>query len=270
MKTLVCKSKLSFGALALALGLGCGEEDRQDVSSTGVGNPYDDPEVGTLALAIVADLETGTDEEGELTSIPTSGLEQAVLVLRSVTWIPCEADELAVEQEGPFVVDLLSGETEPELPVFVAPEDGVCGFDAELGPARDSAALGARSLYFAGTRADGVEFILFADVRATLRLRAPDMVRWGTDQNLRVLWAMRPRRWAAPMELDMSEPRVWNAGRRRTIVIDANRHPILLSLIRSRLAGESSLFGDAGYDRVLGESERAGEVIGTGSTETDE
>ena len=270
MKASARKSRFLLGVLlALAAGTGCGTKDSERVASTGVGNPYDDPETGTLALALVADNEAGSSNDSD-TSLPASGLDQAILVLGSVTWRPCDSDEPSVAQEGPFVVDLLSGTTEPELPVLAVPAGGMCSFDAVLAPARDSAALGARSLYFAGTRADGVEFILFANIGATLRVRAPSDEEWGTDDNLRLLWAMRPRRWAAPMELDMSEPRVWNGGRRRTIVIDANRHPLLLSLIRARLASESSLFSDAGYDRALSESERGAEIIGTGSTETDE
>jgi hypothetical protein len=264
---LVCSSKRLLGALVLAIGLGCGEKDGEGVASTGVGNPYQDPELGTLALGIVADEQTGSEADAE--SLPQSWLTRAVLVLRSVTWRPCDEAQLDVEQPGPFVVDLLSGTTEPELPVFVAPAGGMCGFDAVLGPARDSASLGARSLYFAGARADGVEFLLFANVRATLRVRAPSSVAWGTDDNLRLVWALRPRRWLAPMELDTAEPRVWNLGRRRTIVIDANRHPLLLSLIRSRLASESTLFRDESPDRRLEPFER-GEAIGTGSTDTDE
>lgn len=266
MKAFVGNSRFLLGALlALATGTACSSRERERVASTGVGNPYDDPETGTLALALVADNEV----EGA-TSLPESGLEQAVLVLGSVTWLPCDSDEPSVAQAGPFIVDLLSGTTVPELPVFTAPAEGMCGFDAVLAPALDSAALGSRSLYFAGTRADGVEFMLFANVAATLRVRAPSGEEWGTDRNLRLLWAMRPRRWAGPMELDMTEPRVWNGGRRRTIVIDANRYPLLLSRIRARLASESALFRDVDYDRALGESERAGEIIGTGSTETDE
>jgi hypothetical protein len=270
VKTLADNYSFVFGTLlVLAAGTGCSSKDRERVASTGVGNPYDDPETGTLALALVTDDEAASASEME-TLLPEAGLDQAVLVLGSVTWLPCDPEDPGVVQEGPFVVDLLSGTTEPELPVFAVPARGMCGFDAALAPARDSAPLGARSLYFAGTRADGAEFMLFANVGATLRVRATTGQEWGADDNLRLLWAMRPRRWAAPMELDVAEPRVWNGGRRRTIVIDANRHPILLALIRSRLAGESSVFSDAGYDRALGESERAGEIIGTGSSETDD
>jgi hypothetical protein len=270
VKGLAAKCSFLSGALlVLAAGTGCSSKEGERVASTGVGNPYDDPETGTLALALVADSESAAPDESEA-SLPESGLEQAVLVLGSVTWLPCNAEDPRVVQEGPFVVDLRSGTTEPELPVFAVPESGMCGFDAVLAPARDSAALGARSLYFAGTRADGVQFVLFANVDATLRVRAASGQEWGADRNLRLLWAMRPRRWAAPMELAMSEPRLWDGGRRRTIVIDADRHPLLLSLIVARLASESSLFDDADHDRALGASERAGESIGTGSSETDE
>jgi hypothetical protein len=246
----------------LALGL-------VNCSSTGVGNPG----IGSVSLAIVSDDEpepsavpgdAGSDEP-----LPRGALERAVLVLGSVRWLPCDTSQTGVVHEGPFIVDLLAGETRPPLPELDAPEGGVCGFDAPLSPARDSAQIGGRSLLFSGVRADGTEFLLFGNVRATLRVRAADGQTWGGDEPQALLWAMRPRRWAAQMELAEAEPSEW-AGGRRIIVIDVNRHPLLYGLIRARLAGTSRVLIDQDGDGSLGEAERASDEIGTGTTDADE
>jgi hypothetical protein len=238
-------------------------------SSTGVGNPY----TGSVSLAIVSDDELEPSalpgDAGSEEPLPRGSLERAVLVLDSMRWLPCDTSQAGVVHAGPFIVDLLAGETRPPLPELEAPEGGVCGFDAPLGPARDSAQLGGRSLLFSGVRADGAEFLLFGNVRATLRVRAVDGQVWGADEPQALLWAMRPRRWAAQMELAEAEPSEW-AGGRRIIVIDVNRHPVLYGLIRLRLAGTSRIFIDQDGNRALDEAERASEEIGTGTADPDE
>ena len=238
-------------------------------SSTGVGNPG----IGSVSLAIVSDDEPEPsalpDDVGSDEPLPRGSLERAVLVLGSIRWLPCDTSEVGVVHEGPFIVDLLAGETRPPLPELAAPEAGVCGFDAPLGPARDSAQFGGRSLLFSGVRADGTEFLLFGNVRATLRVRAADGQAWGGAEPLALLWAMRPRRWAAQMELAQAEPSEWADGR-RIIVIDVNRHPVLYGLIRARLAGTSRIFIDQDADRALDAAERDSEEIGAGTPDPDE
>ncbi len=236
-------------------------------SSTGVGNPY----TGSVSLAIVSDDEPSAlpGDVGSEEPLPRGSLERAVLVLGSIRWLPCDPSQMEVVHEGPFIVDLLAGETRPPLPELEAPEGGVCGFDAPLRPARDSAQLGGRSLLFSGVRADGAEFLLFGNVRATLRVRAVDGQVWGGDEPLSLLWAMRPRRWAAQMELAEAAPSEW-AGGRRIIVIDVNRHPVLYGLIRLRLAGTSRIFIDQDGNQALDEAEGASEEIGIGTPDPDE
>ena len=125
-------------------------------------------------------------------------------------------------------------------------------------------------MFFSGVRADGTPFLLFANMRATLRVRAVSLAGWGTPETPAILWAMRPRRWAAQMDLGAAEPAVWAGGRRRSIVIDANRHSLLFALIRSRLASESAIFRDGDTIGALDESDRAEGELGTGTLETAE
>jgi hypothetical protein len=206
-------------------------------SSTGVGNPRS--EHGTLELGIVQD-DGGSDAE----ALPRTALEQASLVLARIEWRPCDESLPAIVQEGPFVVDLLTGSTRPPIPLIDAPLDGLCGFDAPLGPARDSAELAGRSLFFSGTRADGVRFLLFADMRATLRVQSGDGQSWAIpQQRRRIVWQMRPRRWAQPADLDDATTSTW-AGDRRIIPIDVDRHPLLFTLVRARLGSESFLLDE--------------------------
>lgn len=218
-------------AALLAFGLlGC--------SSTGVGNPY--TENGQLELAIVEDTSGGDAE-----ALPDSALERASLVLARIEWQPCDTTLEPVLQQGPFIVDLLTGSTSPSIPIVEAPPGGLCGFDAALGPARDSAELAGRSLFFSGTRDDGVRFLLFADMRATLRVRSENGESWAIREERRpIVWQMRPRRWALRGDLDEATTSTW-AGDRRIIRIDANRHPLLFALIRTRLGSESLLVDES-------------------------
>jgi hypothetical protein len=254
----------------LALGLGCG--------STGVGNPG---ETGTLSLAIVSDdddtaLESSasspatdaSDATAAVVPLPRGALERAVLVFGSIRWLPCDVAEPVITQSGPFLVDLVAGTTRPELPAFEVPAGGVCGFDAPLAPARDSAEFLGRSLLFSGTRADGVRFILFADLHATLRVRAPRGQAWSGKDEHELLWAMRPRRWAAAQELDNEAAS--DADGARTLVIDADRHPLLFALIRARLAAQSAMFFDRDHNGVLDAGDRSNGDVGTGTTDPDE
>lgn len=241
-------------------------------SSTGVGNPA----TGTLSLAIVGDEleeEATADAQADAEApavepLPRSSLERAVLVIGSVRWLPCDEAADAITQPGPFIVDLLAGETRPPLPRFEVPEGGLCGFEAPLAPARSSAEILGRSLWFSGTRADGVRFVLFADLRATLRGRATREQVWGGAEDQTLLWAMRPRRWAAARELDDAE--ATTSEGRRTIVIDADRHPLLFAAIRTRLASQSALFFDRDGNGALDAEERSQGEIGAATTDPED
>jgi hypothetical protein len=259
-----------LGPWLLALALGCG--------STGVGNPG---ETGTLSLAIVSDdddtaLESSasspatdaSDATAAVVPLPRGALERAVLVLGSVRWLPCDDAEPVITQSGPFLVDLVAGTTRPALPAFEVPAGGLCGFDAPLAPAREGGEFLGRSLLFSGTRADGVRFLLFANLRATLRVRAPRGEVWGGAGDQALLWAMRPRRWAAAQELDNEATS--NGDGARTLVIDADRHPLLFALIRARLAAQSAMFFDRDHNGVLDAGDRSNGDVGTGTTDPDE
>jgi hypothetical protein len=271
-------NELRLAALILPFGFACG--------STGVGNPA--TETGSLSLAIVSDDENSsaepmapigpeltTDAAGDTTDraagdtaepLPRGSLTRALIVFGSLRWLPCEPDLDPVIQSGPFLVDLLAGETRPPLPELTVPEGGMCGFDAVLAPARSGADVAGRSLLFTGERADGVRFILFADLRATLRVRAVDAEAWGTGEERALVWGMRPRRWASPSELAAEQPSESTNGE-RTLVIDADRHPLLFASIRARLAGQSALFRDRDRNGVLDAEERSAGAIGTAQTD---
>jgi hypothetical protein len=277
VKACIARAGSGLGRLLLPLALACG--------STGVGNPSI-PETGTLSLAIVSDDELddaiakpalsgdaaaepiGEPESLPVEPLPRAALQRAVLVLGSVRWIPCNESAPVVTQSGPFLVDLIAGETRPALPEFTVPVGGLCGFEAPLAPARASAEFVGRSLLFSGVRADGVRFVLFANMRGTLRLRAGRDQSWGGGDDQSLLWAMRPRRWAAARELEAAE--TVDSDGQRTLVIDADRHPLLWALIRARLAAQSRMFFDRDQDGVLDADERSEGQVGTGTTDPEE
>jgi len=251
-------------------------------SSTGVGNPV----TGTLSLAIVSDDDDSAaepapavlndaeanalapDGSAPVVPLPRGSLQHAVLVLGSVRWLPCDASAEVVTQSGPFMVDLVAGETRPALPELGVPEGGLCGFDAPLAPGRSPELLG-RSLLFSGVRMDGVRFVLFANMRATLRVRPASGEAWGeAGDHQTLLWGMRPRRWAAAQELQNETAS--EAGGQRTLVIDADRHPLLWALIRARLASQSSMFLDRDGNGVLNAADRSAGEVGTGTTDPEE
>ncbi|HVZ36932.1 MAG TPA: hypothetical protein VG963_31115 [Polyangiaceae bacterium] len=252
-------------------------------SSTGVGNPG--VPAAALSLAIVADQDddsaklanagdAGPSAEADAgaplassDALPGSAITRAALVIGSLRWLPCDASIAPVVQNGPFIVDLVAGTTEPALPPVTKVAGGFCGFDAPLAPARVSAELAGRSLVFAGTRADGVGFLLFANVRAILRVRAERGEIWGLPSDTTpLLWALRPRRWAGQSELAAAAPDE-DPGALPTIVIDVDRHPLLFALIRARLASESGVFLDTNDNGVLDPEERARGALGTATSD---
>jgi hypothetical protein len=195
-------------------------------------------------------------------------LTHAVIVLGSIHWRACSDPNAVTVSEGPFVVDLLSGESRPALPDVDVPEGGFCGFDAPLSTVAHSAELAGRSLFFLGARADGVPFLVFSRMRAVLRARAAQGQTWGgNDQAIALLWAMRPRSWASSMELDGATVSPW--GTRRAIVIDIDRNPLLFALIRARLSGLSQVLLDRDGDGFLDPADRTS-PIGVGSPDAEE
>ena len=240
-------------------------------NSTGVGNPG----VEELSLAITVDDQ---DDDGDnqdpdageavaSNSLPKKTVRHAILVLRELRWLPCDADQQPRITKGPFVVDLVARSSTPAIPpVRDLPTGGFCGIDAPLTAASVPPALLGRSLFFDGTRADGALFILYADMKATLRLRAKREQRWDdTLDKHTLLWAFRPRRWLQRRELDMADSIAWD-GQMHAVVIDVDRHPLLYTAIRKRLAGESALYVDRESNGVLDQDDLE---VGLGSDEAD-
>lgn len=246
---------------ALLLLSGCG--------STGVGNPG----VQQQELALTADdgVEPGADDEAQLES---DVLTHAYVVFGEVRFLACESGVEDVVLQGPFVVDLLAGDVQPELPAFDWPSGGVCGVDATLAPAETPRRLEGRSFFFSGVR-DGTLFILVADMPGTLRIRPLPMATWEPEAGPWLL-ALRPRRWLLPEELanetsdegsavDAVSDLVDVENVERVVAINVNRHPVLYELIRSRFARRSTLHVDANGNGKLDTRERGnGYFIGQG------
>ncbi len=280
--------KLSF-LLLMAAGSAAACSAPGGASSTGVGNP------GVISLSIVTDDELeltpdnggapGTCEgasgaagaagaaganDGEVAlddDLPRMSVKHAKLALGSLSWLPCDSglDETVVR--GPFVVDLVNHTTSPEIPPVAEPKGGFCGFDAPLAVVDGPADLAGRSLFFDGVRADGTFFLVYADDEATLRVRRHARVIWSASDTPAVLWAFRPRRWLSRADLDAASTTPWDDGR-LAVVIDADRHPLLLAAIRRRLAGKSTLFRDLNENHELDLEDR-NVIVGDGSDDAD-
>ncbi|HMA94616.1 MAG TPA: hypothetical protein VKP30_18120 [Polyangiaceae bacterium] len=230
-------------------GLGC--------SSTGVGNPgFADQ---SLVVSSDPELEPNATDSGE--QLDPSSLRHAVLVFGKLRFIACDPQELPVVVQGPIVVDLAQNRMEPaSITISEVPASGCCGIDAVLAPATAPASMSGRSLFFSGVRGDGTAFLLFANMAGTLHLRPLPGVTWVVDGEHSWLWAMRPRRWLTPSELDAAEAEPTD-GVERIIAINVDRHPVLYNAIRARLAGRSTLHVDLNDNHQLDPDERLNQAL---------
>jgi len=200
--------------------------------------------------------------------LPRTAVHDAILVLGELRFLPCdpseEADAVAV---GPFMVDLIHGGTSPTIPEVQVPPGGFCGFEAPLAPATEPARLAGRSVYFDGVRLDGTPFRVYANLQATLRVRARPGMSWNPPPGSKhsVFWALRPRRWVDWDELNSLKATDDGSG---NLVIDVERHPLLIRVVRSRLAGSSTLYDDVNADDVFDPLDRE-TVIGDGLSDAD-
>jgi hypothetical protein len=127
--------------------------------------------------------------------------------------------------------------------------------------------LAGRSVYFDGVRADGTPFLVYANLQATLRVRARPGVSWNppAGEKHSVFWALRPRHWVDWDELNSLSAAEDDSGR---LIIDIERHPLLIRAIRSRLGGSSTLYDDANADDVFDPDDRQ-TIIGDGEPNAD-
>jgi hypothetical protein len=202
--------------------------------------------------------------------LPRASIAHAVIVLGELRWLACDTTREPTRVSGPFIVDLIGNlvaeRTRPPIPDVTEPPGGFCGLDAPLAPAAGPAEIAGSSLFFDGVRSDGTRFVLYANVEATLRVRRHGSAVWTASDTPAVLWAFRPRRWLSRMELDRTAPMPWQDG--GEAVVDVNRHPLLLTALRRRLAGKSSLFSDLNKNRMLDTEDREA-LVGDGSDDPD-
>jgi len=247
-----------------------------DANASG-GAPVDEGVAGTMnggasagdagaASAAEAAGGAGAFSSGE--PLPKTAVHNAILVLGELRFLPCDpsqdADAVAV---GPFMVDLLHGGTSPAIPEVLVPPSGFCGLDASLAPATQPARLAGRSVYFDGVRLDGTPFRVYANLQATLRVRARPGVTWNppSGSTHSVFWALRPRRWVDWDELNSLKATDDGSG---NLVIDVERHPLLIRVVRSRLAGSSTLYDDVNADDAFDPLDRE-TIIGEGLSDAD-
>ena len=263
-------------ALSLSLAIVNDESPVWDLSEAGIGGAADTPVEGSAGATDIAGAagepsvidaagapSTSSSDPSSSTSqlLPLRAVKDAIVVFGELRFLPCDVAQgevLAVP--GPFVVDLKKKTTSPGIPAITDTPGGYCGIDAPLTPAVAPAALAGRSVFFDGYRADGTFFIVYANMTGTLRMRAKPGATWlGQEPPPLFFWALRPRRWLMPIELNMALPMPYD-DHLRAVVIDAEHHPALFVAIRKRLAGVSTLYADANGDGVFDDPDRAAEV----------
>jgi hypothetical protein len=257
-------------ALALAVLAAWAAAVLSGCDSTGVGNP------AQVDLAVTADpsdppaADGGVGDDGGTSSGSgdISTLESAVVVVTEIRLLPCSGGLPAVFR-GPFAVDLVAGTILPARPQPVTVDDpDICGLEAPLGEARHPAALAGKSVFFKGTRPDGVEFLLYASVQGTLRVRARGDLMHVPPGGAHWVWGMRPQHWVMKDEL-ASAPTVLIAGK-PMVVIDIDRLPLVYDAIRRRIGGLSALYLDRNANHLLDADERTdSNVIGDGTPQID-
>ncbi len=257
----------SAGEPADAANAGAAGESSSAAASS-AGAPGEVSSAGAPSEASSAGAPAVVVDDDEL---PRRSIHHAVIVIGSFEWLPCDATLKHTVVSGPFVVnlvgDLVGQGTSPPIPTVVEPPGGFCGFDAPLVPASAPAELAGRSIFFDGTRADGTPFVLYADIQATLRVRRHGSIVWDASDTPDVLWAFRPRRWLTRMALDQAKPTSADDPS-VPLSIDLNRYPLLLTALRHRLAGKSSLFLDVNKNHQLDTDDRDS-LVGDGLDDPD-
>ena len=250
-----------------------GTTDSVGGATDSVGGATDSVGGATDAAAGASDSAAGASavaasEAGSASSEPTAppplpqgAVSDAVIVLGKLHFMPCDKTLGRIfTVPGPFVVDLKRHTTTPKIPDMEATSGGYCGIDAPLAPALAPAALAGRSVFFAGHRADGAFFIVYANMTATLRLRAKDGAKWeGMPNPPRFFWALHPRRWLLSTELNTADTTPYD-NRLHAVVIDADHHPALFFALRARIAGISKMYADANANGVFDDADRQAEV----------
>jgi hypothetical protein len=252
-------------------------------SSTGVGNPVKEQ---TISLAIVQEIEIepetagaggGEDAAGAggmqgdggtsgANGLPRAWITKAVLVFAELRLLACDsAPGASVVLQGPFVADLVAGNTTPSLPSIEAPGGVFCGIEAPLGVSAIEE-LEGNSVVFEGSRPDGTLFSVRTHVATTLRAVAPADAAWLPAQVRTLFWALKPQSWLSRDELEMQPSRPFE-GRRR-IDITPLSDPALYLRFRQRLAGTSRVYGDVDDDGLFTAADRI-RTIGNGSTDAD-
>ena len=239
----------------------------EDVGSAGAagsvaGAAQDAPDAAGAAGAPLAEAgSTSVDPSTTVEPLPLGWIQDAVIVVGKLHFMPCDKTQGSVfTVPGPFVVDLKHRTTTPEIPDIHGTPGGYCGIDAPLAPATAPAALAGRSVFFDGHRADGTFFIVYANMAATLRLRAKGGATWeAMAEPPRFFWALHPRRWLLTAELSAAETTAYD-DHLRAVVIDQDHHAALFFALRARIAGVSKLYADANGDGVFDDPDRAAEV----------
>ena len=239
---------LALMTTLLLAALGC--------TSTGVGNPG-------MTVTVVNDLTAEPQATDPTVALDASQVRHVMLAFGKLRFTPCDPSDGDITIPGPIVVDLATSKVEPNLPVIAIPPSGFCGLDAPLTTTAPSASMQGRSILFSGLRADGTLFLLYAAMSGTLHMRPEPGIVWDASNASSMIWALRPRRWLAPAELD-AEPSDPLGAVSRVIVIDVNRHPVLFEAIRSRIGARSTLHNDSNGDHVLDDGERVNGLIGEG------
>ncbi len=220
-----------------------------------------DSAAGATATPIGEAGSASVDPSAPAEPLPLGAIQDAVIVLGKLHFMPCDKTQGTIfTVAGPFVVDLKRRTTTPEIPDIDATPGGYCGIDAPLAPAAEPAALAGRSVFFDGHRADGTFFIVYANMMATLRMRAKDGAKWeGMADPPRFFWALHPRRWLLTAELNAADTTPYDTHL-RAVVIDADRHAALFFALRARIAGISKMYADANGDGVFDDPDREAEV----------
>lgn len=209
----------------------------------------------------------GGEPPGVEEPLPSAAVHNAILVVGEVRFLACESSQDDSAAAGPFIVDLLHGGASPTIPEVLVPPGGFCGFDAPLAPETRPGRLLGRSVYFDGVRADGTPFRVYANLQATLRVRARPGVSWDPRPAAlgSTFWALRPHRWVDSTELSALRADDDGSGR---LIIDVERHPLLIRALRSRLAGSSTLYDDVNADDIFDPRDRDA-IIGDGLADAD-
>jgi len=258
---------LTISTVLVSCLLGCDGREEINLANGGseVGNP------NRVALSVVS-YDSSLSRVGTHYLLSGLSIIEARIVLGSIQFRSMESctdqpGEGRIDFNGPFVIDLLSNRSFPEIESADIPEGTYCKIDLRFdelsqndlpeGVSKGDPIIG-QSLLIRGSRSDGIPFVVQIKKKDPFKLKNQGLgFQVGSEGFLDFLIAFDLSVWFTEVDLATAD---LTSG---TIIIDQNHNQSLLSKIRRNIKLSARLFQDLNENRQL-ETDEQIEVLAQG------